>query len=463
MSPCPRSSCHSLVPLWLARQGIGVRLQVAMTSVRGNCGSSVIGSIGPTHRLPCLPICRFPRRGLSTRPGADLLRSLTRGNQHPPTFFRPTSSASTSASSSYDDQSKVLLPSVRVPPRRPSIASIFRFAQRAKASRQEQADLSNDGTLAQALCTANVLQVVFAEKPDTRFTDAKNATTLQRLVRKGMVTEDSALHDALHPVFDRVIRLVSLPKEDDEVQTQMSGFRKFVYRSVDDGLQNATALRGTVLMLRSVVQATPDRIEPFSVLNLLLQVLRAGYASCRQSWKSAKSRCRSSARNGACFISRGMLDNTKSTESVSAHSVNTGETLTLPTDLHNSFRPASRTNLPTTSGLPSCAPEIQIPTRLRSCSCSYVRSTIHLLNMFIYCPTDPFGFPYCAPLVHDDHPPPRRRTNDDLLRARDYRRRYPGRQHAGRQPQPPRHYRLPRRHSVDPSGRFAHMVTEKEG
>jgi len=125
--------------------------------------------------------------------------------------------------------------------------------------------LSNEGTLAQALCAANVLQVVVADKPDTWFADAENAATLQRLVRKGMVTEDSALHDALHPVFDRLIRLFPLPKEEDEQQTEMSGFHQFVHKSVDDGLQNATALRGTLLMLRSIVQVTPERMEAFSV------------------------------------------------------------------------------------------------------------------------------------------------------------------------------------------------------
>ncbi|KAI9508927.1 FAT domain-containing protein, partial [Russula earlei] len=129
----------------------------------------------------------------------------------------------------------------------------------------EQADLSSEGTLAQALCAANVLQVVVQDKPDTWFTDAENAGTLQRLVRKGMVTEDSTLHDALHPVFDRLIRLFPLPKEEDEQQTEMSSFHQFVHKSVDDGLQNATALRGTLLMLRSIVQVTPERIETFSV------------------------------------------------------------------------------------------------------------------------------------------------------------------------------------------------------
>jgi len=106
--------------------------------------------------------------------------------------------------------------------------------------------------------------VVVAEKSDAWFGDAENAATLQRLVRKGMITEDSTLHDSLHPVFDRLLRLFPLPKEDDEDQTEMSGFHKFVYKSIDDGLQNATALRGTLLMLRSVVQVTPERIETFS-------------------------------------------------------------------------------------------------------------------------------------------------------------------------------------------------------
>ena len=105
--------------------------------------------------------------------------------------------------------------------------------------------MNSEGALAQALCAANVLQVVVSDKPDTWFLDAENAATLQRLVRKGMVTEDSALHDALHPVFDRLIRLFPLPKED-EPQTEMSSFHQFVQKTVDERLQNATALRGTL-------------------------------------------------------------------------------------------------------------------------------------------------------------------------------------------------------------------------
>ncbi|KAH9971274.1 hypothetical protein BJV74DRAFT_246190 [Russula compacta] len=105
---------------------------------------------------------RYSRIGMSGL--RDMLRSLTRGHQptQPPMPFRPPSSASTSASSTYDDQSshghgqhrpaesstgpedvpptRPSSPFSTTPgltlksPRRPSIASIFRFAQKAKHS-----------------------------------------------------------------------------------------------------------------------------------------------------------------------------------------------------------------------------------------------------------------------------------------------------------------------------------------
>jgi hypothetical protein len=98
---------------------------------------------------------RYSRIGMSGL--RDMLRSLTRGHE-PPLPSRPPSSASTSASSTYDDNSihansqhrpaeNVTAPdSIRASspfstapaitlksPRRPSIASIFRFAQKAKS------------------------------------------------------------------------------------------------------------------------------------------------------------------------------------------------------------------------------------------------------------------------------------------------------------------------------------------
>ncbi|KAI0268276.1 hypothetical protein BC834DRAFT_968481 [Gloeopeniophorella convolvens] len=154
----------------------------------------------------------------------------------------------------------------------------------------EQADLSSEAALAQALCAANVLQAVVADKPDSWFADPENAVTLQRLVRKGMVTEDSAIHDALHPVFDRLVRLFPLPKEEDEEQTEMSNFHKFVYKAIDDGLQNATSLRGTLLMLQCAVRVTPERIEAFGApLIRLLNKLTKEHVQAQSATPSFES------------------------------------------------------------------------------------------------------------------------------------------------------------------------------
>lgn len=86
---------------------------------------------------------------------------------------------------------------------------------------------------------------------------------MQKLVRKGLVTEDHGLNEALHPVFDQLIRLFPLPKEDDEQSSELSDFHTFVYTAINDGLRNSSALRGTLLMLKSVVKVVPERIDPF--------------------------------------------------------------------------------------------------------------------------------------------------------------------------------------------------------
>jgi transformation/transcription domain-associated protein len=125
-----------------------------------------------------------------------------------------------------------------------------------------QIELNSEAILAQALSAARVLQVIAADKPDSWY--ISNATIIQKLVRKGLLTDDHALHDALHPVFDRLIQLFPLPKEDDDQQGEMSEFHKFVYSSIGDGLRNTTTLNGILLMLKSVVQVSAERIEPFS-------------------------------------------------------------------------------------------------------------------------------------------------------------------------------------------------------
>ncbi|KAF5387961.1 hypothetical protein D9615_000446 [Tricholomella constricta] len=126
----------------------------------------------------------------------------------------------------------------------------------------EMNELVNEQALAQALASAKVLQVIAAEQNDAWF--ITNASSLQKLIRKGLVTEDHGLIDALHPIFDQLIRLFPLPKEDDDHHGEFSEFHAFVYSAVGDGLRNSTALRGTLLMLKSVVGVIPERIEPFS-------------------------------------------------------------------------------------------------------------------------------------------------------------------------------------------------------
>lgn len=87
-----------------------------------------------------------------------------------------------------------------------------------------------------------------------------------------MVSDDPNLQDTLHPVFDRLVRLFPLPKEDEDQQSELSDFHSFIYNVIGENLRNAESLRttnvpvlrGTLLMLKSVVHCLPERIESFS-------------------------------------------------------------------------------------------------------------------------------------------------------------------------------------------------------
>ncbi|KAF9057606.1 hypothetical protein BJ165DRAFT_1520972 [Panaeolus papilionaceus] len=136
----------------------------------------------------------------------------------------------------------------------------LRFFSRALELNEIPGD--NPGTLAQALSAAKVLQVIAAEQPDSWYTT--NAQILNKLVRKGLLAEDATFHDTLLPIFDQLIRLYPLPKEEEEQATEMSDFHAFIYSSVGEGLRNSTSLSGILGMLKSIVQLTPERIEPFS-------------------------------------------------------------------------------------------------------------------------------------------------------------------------------------------------------
>ncbi|KAG6831589.1 hypothetical protein H0H92_009062 [Tricholoma furcatifolium] len=149
----------------------------------------------------------------------------------------------------------------------------LRFFSRAL----EQNELASEQAVALALASAKVLQIIAGEQNDAWF--IANAPILQKLVRKGLVTEDHGLIEALHPVFDKLIGLFPLPKDEDEQSGELSEFHTFVYSAINDGLRNSTAVRATLLMLQSVVKVIPERIDPFSQsLGKLLSKLAKDHA-----------------------------------------------------------------------------------------------------------------------------------------------------------------------------------------
>ncbi|CCM01587.1 uncharacterized protein FIBRA_03647 [Fibroporia radiculosa] len=135
----------------------------------------------------------------------------------------------------------------------------------------EQNDFKADAAaLNQAQSSAKVLQVISADKSDLWF--SANSAILTKLVKKGIIGDDPTLQDALLPVLDRLVRLYPLPKEDEDQQSEASDFHAFIYSSIGENLRNADelrtnatgVLRGSLLILKSVVQVSPERIDPFS-------------------------------------------------------------------------------------------------------------------------------------------------------------------------------------------------------
>ena len=137
---------------------------------------------------------------------------------------------------------------------------------------QENGKLENakqETAVSQALAAARVLQIIAAEKTDEWF--VANSSILNKLVRKGLLCDDTSLQDALHPIFDKLLQLYPLPKEDEEQQSEMAEFHGFVYAAIGESLGKSTCPRGALLMLKSVIQAIPERIEPFGAA--LMKVL----------------------------------------------------------------------------------------------------------------------------------------------------------------------------------------------
>ncbi|KAJ3722891.1 FAT domain-containing protein [Lentinula raphanica] len=139
------------------------------------------------------------------------------------------------------------------------------FGMRFFSRALEMGDMNTEPALASAVASARVLQWWNS-----------NGVVLQKLVRKGLLTEEYGLHDALHPIFDRLAHMYPLPKEDEDPQGEMGEFHSWIYTSINDGLRNTTSLRGVLMMLKSVVQVNPERIEHFSphLMRLLGKILK---------------------------------------------------------------------------------------------------------------------------------------------------------------------------------------------
>ena len=146
-----------------------------------------------------------------------------------------------------------------------------------------QNDLNTPGLINQANSAAMVLQIVASDKADLWYQE--NALILQKLISKGLITDETELYEALHPVFERLHRLFPLPKEDDEQHSDMAEFHTFVYTSVGDGLRNNTTLRSILQMLKSVVQVVPERVDVFggSLVRLLGKLTREHVQSAPNS------------------------------------------------------------------------------------------------------------------------------------------------------------------------------------
>ena len=125
-----------------------------------------------------------------------------------------------------------------------------------------------------------MLQTVSAERDDPWY--QTNAPILMKLVRKGMFSEEQVLQDCLYPVVDRLLRLFPLPKEDDQQpQSEISEFHVAIHTSIVELLRSAEnlrigALRGCVLVLKTIVQVSPERIEPFcsQLMKLLSKLVK---------------------------------------------------------------------------------------------------------------------------------------------------------------------------------------------
>lgn len=92
-----------------------------------------------------------------------------------------------------------------------------------------------------------------------------------------MTSEDPVLHDTLYPIVDRLLALYPLPKEDEESShPEMAEFHSFVHDTITEYLKSPSGIRSSILMLKSVAQHSPERIELYApaLMKLLSKLTR---------------------------------------------------------------------------------------------------------------------------------------------------------------------------------------------
>ncbi|KAF5340030.1 hypothetical protein D9611_012443 [Ephemerocybe angulata] len=122
----------------------------------------------------------------------------------------------------------------------------------------EQNDFASEAALAQGIAAAKVLQVVAADQPDSWY--IANAPILQKLIMKGLLSEDATLQDILYPIFDKLLSLFPLTESAPSGDTELAEFHRTVHNVfAETSMTSSRAnVRGVLLIVKSVVRTTPE-------------------------------------------------------------------------------------------------------------------------------------------------------------------------------------------------------------
>jgi transformation/transcription domain-associated protein len=131
-----------------------------------------------------------------------------------------------------------------------------------------QADLTDAAALHQALGAARVLHGVCADQPDEWYRE--QGMTLQRLIRKGLLTDAPHLASTLMPIFERLIKLYPIRQEEEDVSS-LAEFHDYVRTVLSDAVAiSTTSLRPMIYMLAALARADAESVAPFSTTVLRL-------------------------------------------------------------------------------------------------------------------------------------------------------------------------------------------------